>query len=75
MSTFLLTGIILPLHADGPLVNARYMAQENTALLLQYLDHNYWNVDSCHVVDSITVWEELVRNKPWPLRKAMFSGP
>ena len=28
-----------------------------------------------HVVDSITVWEELVRNKPWPLRKAMFSGP
>ncbi len=65
----------MPVLADGPLVNARYYGTGNYSTVLQYLDHTTGILIHTHVVDSLTVWEELVGNKPCPPRKAMFSGP
>jgi len=42
---------------------------------LQYLDHTTGMLVHAHIVETLEVWEELVGNKPWPLRKAKFTGP
>jgi hypothetical protein len=42
---------------------------------LEYVDHKTGSKVHAHLLDYLNVWELLVGNKPWPLRKAFFSGP
>ena len=42
---------------------------------LEYVDHNTGMNVHAHDIDYLEVWEELVGNKPWPLKKGIFGGP
>lgn len=42
---------------------------------LEYVDHDTGMKVHAHVMEYLDVWEELVGNKPWPLRKGNFGGP
>lgn len=55
--------------------NAMPSRDSGTKGELQYLDHPRDLLIHAHIVDSLEVWEELIGNKPWPLRKARSTGP
>jgi len=42
---------------------------------LNYVDHTTGMNVHAHDIWWLIVWEELVGNKPWPLRKGSFGGP
>jgi len=42
---------------------------------LEWVDHDTGMKVHAHLLDYLNVWDELVGNKPWPLKKAFFSGP
>ncbi|MFX1495579.1 MAG: post-COAP-1 domain-containing protein [Promethearchaeota archaeon] len=42
---------------------------------LEYVDHDTGMNVHAHSIEYLEVWEELIGNKPWPLRKGIFGGP